>query len=259
MPPIGETLREARLRRNVDIGEVSTKTKIRTKYLRALENEEFDALPGPTYVRTFLRTYAEFLGLDPHLLVEEYRRGHGRAAEEEIMTPFAPASARSREPGAGRPQFGPPFGPGVLIGGVVAALIVVFLLIGVFTEPPPEERRGSEPQVASEQRPDSEPPPSRDKPAEEKADPKRVELVLLPDGATYVCVDDGRGNIVFEDTIDSRERFSGKLLRINMGRAAGSIEANGEPVKIEEGPNPVGYEFKPGKTRTLPDGERPCQ
>ena len=136
MPPIGETLREARLRRNVDIAEVSTKTKIRTKYLRALENEEFDALPGPTYVRTFLRTYAEFLGLDPHLLVEEYRRGHGRAAEEEIMTPFAPAPARGRESSPARPPFGPPFGPGVLIGGVVAAIIVVFLLIGVFTEPP---------------------------------------------------------------------------------------------------------------------------
>ena len=259
MPPIGETLREARLRRNVDIAEVSTKTKIRTKYLRALENEEFDALPGPTYVRTFLRTYAEFLGLDPHLLVEEYRRGHGRAAEEEIMTPFAPAATgRGRDSSPVRPPFGPPFGPGVLIGGIVATIIVVFLLIGVFTEPPPEERPDPGTQVASESDTPTE-PASTEKTDEEKPKPDRVELVMEPDGPTYVCVDDGRGNVVFEDTIDGREKFSGKMLRINMGRAAGSVEVNGEPVKIEPGPNPVGYSFEPGKTRELADGERPCQ
>ncbi|MBA2567065.1 MAG: helix-turn-helix domain-containing protein, partial [Thermoleophilaceae bacterium] len=73
MPPIGETLREARLRQGVDIAEVEQATKIRAKYLRALEAEEFDRLPGSTFVRTFLRTYAEYLGLDPQMLVEEYR------------------------------------------------------------------------------------------------------------------------------------------------------------------------------------------
>ena len=52
MPRIGETLRDARIRQGVDIGEVERATKIRAKYLRALENEEFDLLPGPTFVRS---------------------------------------------------------------------------------------------------------------------------------------------------------------------------------------------------------------
>ena len=65
MAEIGETLRETRMRRRIDMTEVEAATKIRAKYLRALENEEWDLLPGPTFVKTFLRTYAEYLELDP--------------------------------------------------------------------------------------------------------------------------------------------------------------------------------------------------
>jgi len=69
---IGNTLREARLRRGLDIAECEAETKIRAKYLRALEEEEFDLLPAPSYVRGFLRTYAEYLGLDGQLVLDEY-------------------------------------------------------------------------------------------------------------------------------------------------------------------------------------------
>src|SRR5687768_1989545 len=89
MPEIGETLREARMRRRIDITEVEAATKIRAKYLRALENEEWGLLPGPTFVKTFLRTYAEYLEIDPRLLVEEYKqRFEGPSTQE--LTPFAP-------------------------------------------------------------------------------------------------------------------------------------------------------------------------
>ncbi|HEY8770514.1 MAG TPA: helix-turn-helix domain-containing protein, partial [Thermoleophilaceae bacterium] len=64
------------MRQGLDIADMEARTKIRAKYLRALENEEFSLLPGATFVRTFLRTYAEMLGLDPHLLLDEYRARH---------------------------------------------------------------------------------------------------------------------------------------------------------------------------------------
>ena len=86
------------------------RTKIRAKYLRALENEEFGMLPGPTFVKTFLRTYAEMLGLDPHVLVEEYRaelRARGRAR-----------AAAARAAGGGRPRPAPraaASGPGSVV------------------------------------------------------------------------------------------------------------------------------------------------
>lgn len=73
---IGNTLREARLRRALDIADCETATKIRAKYLRALEEEQFETLPGVTYVKGFLRTYAEFLDLDGRLVLDEYESRH---------------------------------------------------------------------------------------------------------------------------------------------------------------------------------------
>ena len=69
---IGNSLREARLRRGIDFPQAELVTKIRGKYLRALEDEHFDVLPAETYVKGFLRTYAEYLGLDGQLYVDEY-------------------------------------------------------------------------------------------------------------------------------------------------------------------------------------------
>ena len=70
---IGNTLREARVRRNLTLQQVEEDTKIRVKYVQAMENEDFDIMPGVTYVKGFLRTYSEYLGLDPDVIIDEYR------------------------------------------------------------------------------------------------------------------------------------------------------------------------------------------
>jgi hypothetical protein len=69
---IGNSLREARERRGIDFAQAELATKIRGKYLRALEDEQFAVLPAQTYVKGFLRTYAEYLGLDGQLYVDEF-------------------------------------------------------------------------------------------------------------------------------------------------------------------------------------------
>ncbi len=69
---IGRTLREARMRQEIDISDVEEETKIRAKFLRALENEEWQVIPEEIYVRKFLETYAVALGLDPRPLLELY-------------------------------------------------------------------------------------------------------------------------------------------------------------------------------------------
>jgi cytoskeleton protein RodZ len=69
---IGNSLREARVRRGIEFAQAELATKIRGKYLRALEEEHFEVLPAETYVKGFLRTYAEYLGLDGQLYVDEY-------------------------------------------------------------------------------------------------------------------------------------------------------------------------------------------
>jgi hypothetical protein len=94
---IGSSLREARLRQNLDFPELEERTKIRPKYLRALEDEQFDILPAPTYVRGFLRSYAEALGLDGQPFVDEY---NSRFTVEEDDAPLrarrAPVQRRDR-------------------------------------------------------------------------------------------------------------------------------------------------------------------
>ncbi len=60
------------MRRGLDFAQAELATKVRGKYLRALEEEQFDVLPAQTYVKGFLRTYAEYLGLDGQLYVDEY-------------------------------------------------------------------------------------------------------------------------------------------------------------------------------------------
>ena len=91
------------MRQRLDIADVERQTKIRAKYLRALENEEFSMLPGPTFVKTFLRTYAELLGLDPHALVEEYRAQLRARDELETLQPLGPPGRRAG-PRRGRPR-----------------------------------------------------------------------------------------------------------------------------------------------------------
>src|SRR5919112_5706575 len=92
---IGNSLREARLRQHLDFPELEQATKIRGKYLRALEEEQFDVLPAQTYVKGFLRSYAEYLGLDGQLYVDEYNTRFVSGEEYE---------PRVRRSAARRPQ-----------------------------------------------------------------------------------------------------------------------------------------------------------
>jgi cytoskeleton protein RodZ len=93
---IGNSLREARLRQHLDFPELEQATKIRSRYLRALEEEQFDTLPAETYVKGFLRAYAEYLGLDGQLYVDEYNSRYVVGEEEPV--------ARPRRSGAGRAE-----------------------------------------------------------------------------------------------------------------------------------------------------------
>jgi hypothetical protein len=96
---IGNSLREARLRRELDFPELEQGTKIRAKYLRALEDENFDQLPASTYIKGFLRTYADYLGLDGQLYVDEYnvRYASGdEVLERRVRGPAPPRRARKR-------------------------------------------------------------------------------------------------------------------------------------------------------------------
>jgi hypothetical protein len=99
---IGNSLREARLRQGLDFLEIEQSTKIRGKYLRALEDEQFEVLPAQTYVKGFLRSYADYLGLDGQLYVDEFnsRYVRGEFEEDEEARAFKPRVVRPGRGGA---------------------------------------------------------------------------------------------------------------------------------------------------------------
>jgi hypothetical protein len=94
---IGDSLRTARERQGLDHPEIELATKIRSKYLRALEQEDFDALPGDAYTRGFLRTYADFLGLDGEIYVDEYSSRFLASRDDEPPARPEPRRRRRRE------------------------------------------------------------------------------------------------------------------------------------------------------------------
>ena len=246
MPGIGDTLREARVRQRVNIEELEQSTKIRAKYLRALENEEFGLLPGPTYVKSFLRTYAEKLGLDAHVLVEEFRAKY----EEPEPMEFQPLASPPRD--ARRRPVAPRFGPGAAIVGAAVALLAFLLILGLTgggDEPKKTVDTGS-----------AKPEPEPKQPAA-PAPAKRVELRVIPAFPTYVCVDRGPEQVVFEGTIDSPRTFRApETLRINLGKRSAQLRVNGKQVAFDtNSPEPIGFSFtRNGSREQLPDGERPC-
>ncbi len=120
---IGNSLREARLRQGLDFPEIEQATKIRPKYLRALEDEQFDILPGQTYVKGFLRSYAEYLGLDGQLYVDEYNSRYIHIDEE---TPLRARSTSS----LGRA--GPKFESSVVLVALAGIAILTLLVFAAW-------------------------------------------------------------------------------------------------------------------------------
>jgi cytoskeleton protein RodZ len=264
VPAIGERLREARTRRGASIEDAENGTKIRARYLRALEDEQYDVLPGRTYVRTFLRSYGEWLGLDARLLVEEYRAQYeGGETEEAEGHSISPVAGRGRErQRVGLPGGGP--GPLAFLGFGALAVILFFLVLGLTAgEQPREPSPSASGQVERKERESA----RRRKRARERsarrrerpATPRSVSLRVVPSEPTYVCVDDGRGNVRYEGTLTEARRFRGKRLRMNLGKTSAKVSQNGRRVPVDvRSADPVAYDFRPGKRRRLPLPQGPC-
>ena len=234
MPEIGETLREARMRRRIDMAEVESATKIRAKYLRALESEEWELLPGPTFVKTFLRTYAEYLELDARLLVEEYKQRFERPAGLDTTPLNLRRQRRTR-------RVTPRLGPGLVV------VLGIVILLGVSGGGGDEQ----EPPAAVET-----PTPAKEKRQTKKSKPKPastkpVNVSILATGQVYVCMEDARGRAVIDKrTLEAGQRtrtYRSRSFKVTFGTAAARIRQNGKNYKVAESRDPVGYSLRSGR------------
>lgn len=119
---IGNSLREARLRQGLEFPEIEHATKVRSKYLRALEDEQFEILPAQTYIKGFLRTYAEYLGLDGQLYVDEYNSRYVGLEEESPLRASVRQPARQERRIAG----------GVVLAVLAGIAVVTALVIAAW-------------------------------------------------------------------------------------------------------------------------------
>ena len=251
MPDIGATLREARMRQRIDITEMEVQTKIRAKYLRALENEEWDLLPGSTYVKSFLRTYSEALGLDARALVEEYKLRHEGLGDGELR-PIRPPTGRERQR-----QREPRSAPrGLLLGLVLVAVLAALFLIG---------RGGGDedpesPAVATMPRTETQQAAPAETEREEPAPPRTVRLTVAPTAPVWVCLENARGRrlIPGEEIGVGPRSFRSRRFRMTLGNPNVTLRANGRRIAIPESSEPIGLAVDArGRSRSLPADDRP--
>jgi cytoskeleton protein RodZ len=225
---IGSSLREARLRQGLDFPEIEQKTKIRGKYLRALEDEQFDVLPAQTYVKGFLRSYAEYLGLDGQLYVDEY---NSRYVVGEEDTPL-----RSRRPAQRAP--GPRVESRVVLLTLLGIALVTALVIVAWTRGGPEKQ--AIPGLATQQTTT----PAKPVSPVTVVRPRRPSVARLEVTAaldsSWLQVHRGSvsGPIVYQGTLEKGQKqlFVGRRLWVNVGRPeVVTAKLNGRSVHFPTG------------------------
>lgn len=251
MPDIGDTLREARMRAGLDISDIESETKIRAKYLRAIENEEWGLLPGSTFVKSFLRTYAEELGLDGRLLVEEFKQRHENLSEVELQ-PISPPGQRDRRPPPSR------FGRAPAILVVVLILVAALYLLGRGTG---DKKRGSGTVATTGTATSTTRTTGRKTsttPAKASA-PRRVSLQLVPTGPVSVCLTAGGKVLIPSTTLTSPTKvYRGRAFKVTLGNSAVVMKVGGKSLTVPEVANGIGYLVTPrGGRKVLSPSQRP--
>lgn len=246
---IGATLREARTRRKLDPSEVEAAIKIRARFLQAMENEEWDALPGGAYTRGFIRTYASYLGLDGERLADDYRRSTAPPGGERPPRRIEPVPTGVRRTG--------PRVPGrVLIAAVCLVLVALVVGIGLAggdgdssTPSSPAVNEGGKANKKQVRGSTTTAPPG-------------VALRLAATAEVWVCLLDARAKPLVDGQILEEGAEAGPFrsdrYEVALGNGSVTMLVNDKRAQIPESSSPVGYKINPdGELISLEEGERP--
>lgn len=252
---IGRVLKEARARAGLDIRTVEERTKIRTVYLRALEDEEWEALPNPAYAKGFLRTYAALVGLDAEALVDEFRRQVEGGGEGPTYPLAEGVLERRRRYGEGSP--GPGLGIAIAVVLIVAGGLALIGLIGDDGEPR-GERRGlaQQPGGRGESRGGGE---RSGKPG----DSEPFTLALAVSAPVEICLLDESERELIDGQVlaaGSEESFTARGFELRFPRGYGrttidlSLDGKPRPLPRAGGPAAFGLRSPKGLERSRPPG-----
>jgi cytoskeletal protein RodZ len=228
---IGNSLREARLRQGLEIPRIEAETKIRGKYLRALEEEQFEVLPGDTYVKGFLRTYADYLGLEGQLYLDEYNSRFTTAEETPVTQSTAP-KRRSRPVESNFIV--------IALAGIVAVTVLVLVGLREAGEDPQNEPP-IVPATTGQTTTEEAPTATNAGPAQQARPVRRAKLVLTAvrgDCWMQVRAAGVNGKLLFEGTVEQgqTQRFvKYKRLWLELG-APGNLNAKLNGRRVQDWP-----------------------
>ncbi len=252
---VGTILHRARDRRQIELAEVEAATRIRLRYLSAIENEEWDVLPGGVYTRGFIRTYASFLGLDGERLVEDYRtsveRWHRTPAEQ----------GRGGDPSAGGGG-----GSGSLrvpLVALVVLAVVAVAVIAVVAIPGGGGGEGGGSRGSSSQRQTQGAEQTTAEPkASLPANKPGVSVRLTASAEVWVCVLNAHGKALVDGQIlqagAEEGPFRSGSFTVSFGNGEVEMKIDGREAEIPATSSPVGYAIDTsGELSELEEAERP--
>ncbi len=249
------------MRAHIDVSEIEAQTKIRAKYLRALENEEWGLLPGPTFVKSFLRTYADALGLDGKALVEDYRLQHERRSEPFEPIVSNPRSSRPRGRGgaaglSGRAGSSSPSRLYLLAVSVIGALIVILVVLLLVGGSGSKSPAGANVTTTTHHAAHV-----HHSAAHHAAPSGLVALSLTPTAPVYVCLlGDGHtlipGSELHPGT--STPTYHARRFLITLGNNAVTLVIDGRPRTVAPSAQAIGYAITKARGRVpLAPSEQP--
>jgi cytoskeleton protein RodZ len=253
---VGATLRTARNRRKIALSEVEAAIKVRVRHLRAIEDEDWEALPGGSYPRGFIRAYAVYLGLDGERLAAEYARQAPSAGRERgprvepAQIDGAAERERRRLPRA------------ALTALVVVALVALVVVIGLATGSggggrAPVGTGGSGGPVNG-----SAGVGGTVVPRGGGTRGETVVLRLATRAEVWVCVLDARGRALVEGQVlpggVEEGPFHSGSFTVAFGNGEVAMQVNGKETQIPASASPLGYAIDSGGRLTpLAEAERP--
>jgi cytoskeleton protein RodZ len=244
---IGNTLREARVRRNLTLQQVEEDIKIRVKYVQAMENEDWDVMPGVTYVKGFLRTYATYLGLDPDVIIGEFR-SRGMVPSAEHHEPFSGSSV------IGKPRSHRGRNTVVIVAVVCLIVLAAIYALGMMNSKDNDEPQ-TEPGALGISSPSPTPSKSPKPSATKTAVPAWQRDLIKVEATSGDCWMEVRRNnatgvVLFSGTLakGDMKKFKGKDIWMSLGNPASvRLEAAGKKVALKSDVGPWTVEVVHGR------------
>ena len=251
-PQVGQALREARTERGVELSEVERVTKIRVKFLVAMEEDRWEELPAPAYARGFLSIYARYLGLDEGALLERYKSTVEGADSAEPIPAGVVQPGQLRRSGSGRPK--KPVA--ILIAGLVAVVALALVIAGSIGG------SGNGGKAAKRHGERAAGPPATTTTA--STPPSQVSVELRATADVWVCLVSDQGRpVVNSETLTADEvrgPFDSSAFDVTFGNGSVEMTVDGEPAKVPPLAEPLGYRITPSGVHRLDPASQPtCQ